>query len=319
MSCLVVELPRGHRVKVATNPNMTLLAVKDAACAKRKLDPQAFALHHKGRRLDLSLTIRFAGIPNNGTLELVEVPEEERAAAGQQEVTIALQLPSGERLVAAFSPSATLAEVVARWAGQVAGPAQGEETVVVYTRQEVVGDAALATTTLRGLGLVQGNGLFRLMYKQPEALRGQAGVYDMKVAERDETPERLHRPMRVEAATLPKEERVEEMGTEALVEGGGGAGQGRDVEMEETEVRDPAVEEPGRVATPGCPASTSTRQGPARPQPVRRPLGPTGALVYREEGEGPVNETDIGDDFFDLSLNEVNSTPAHSVHRPPRR
>ena len=28
MSSLVVILPRGHRVKVATNPNMALLAIK---------------------------------------------------------------------------------------------------------------------------------------------------------------------------------------------------------------------------------------------------------------------------------------------------
>ena len=28
MSSLVVMLPRGHRVKVATNPNMALLAIK---------------------------------------------------------------------------------------------------------------------------------------------------------------------------------------------------------------------------------------------------------------------------------------------------
>ena len=75
MSSLVVEQPRGHGVKVAINHNMALLAVKDAACAKRKHNPQAFTLHHKGRKVDLSPTVRFAAIPN--TLELVEVPEKE--------------------------------------------------------------------------------------------------------------------------------------------------------------------------------------------------------------------------------------------------
>ena len=108
---LVVELPRGHGVKVATNPNMALLAVKDAACTKRKHNPQAFTLHHKGRKVDLSLTVRFTKIPN-----IVEVPEKERAA-GEQEVTIVLQLPSGERLVAGFPPYATLA----RGGGPVGG------------------------------------------------------------------------------------------------------------------------------------------------------------------------------------------------------
>jgi len=62
------------------------------------------------------------------------------------------------------------------------------------------GSAALTTTTLHGLGLLQGKGLLRLKYKQPEALRSQVGVYDMKVLEN--YPERPHRPMQVEAATL---------------------------------------------------------------------------------------------------------------------
>ena len=86
MSSLVVMLPRGHRVKVATNPNMALLAIKvtilsslhcliskysffffystilmmklqDTACTKKGLDPQMFTLEHKGKRVDLSSTV----------------------------------------------------------------------------------------------------------------------------------------------------------------------------------------------------------------------------------------------------------------------
>ena len=81
MSSLVVMLPRGHRVKVATNPNMALLAIKvtilyyfafglisrfflsmitfqDTACTKKGLDPQMFTLEYKGKRVDLSSTVR---------------------------------------------------------------------------------------------------------------------------------------------------------------------------------------------------------------------------------------------------------------------
>ena len=140
MSSLVVMLPRGHRVKVATNPNMALLAIKviilfslqlvwfqstvfsllmitfqDTACTKKGLDPQMFTLEYKGKRVDLSSTVRwtnianptyqydqgrwffrnmsnskvrFSGIPNNGTLELVELSQDE---VGKEEKVIKIQ------------------------------------------------------------------------------------------------------------------------------------------------------------------------------------------------------------------------------------
>ena len=67
---------------------------QDTACTKKGLDPQMFTLEYKGKRVDLSSTVssstrnsnesmssnfkvRFSGIPNNGTLELVELSQEE--------------------------------------------------------------------------------------------------------------------------------------------------------------------------------------------------------------------------------------------------
>ena len=80
----------------------------------------------------------------------------------------------------------------------------------MYTRQEVVGDEALNTSTLRSLGLLQGKCLLRLMHKVPESLKVQANVYAIKEKERGDAPEKIHRPMRLEAATLPKKDEVEE-------------------------------------------------------------------------------------------------------------
>ena len=87
------------------------------------------------------------------------------------QVTVCLQLPSGQRLVDAFTPATTLmqvfflagkllhflqhlqlcnnSKVISKWSSEAGEPSSGEERVVVYTRQEVVGDDALNATTLR--------------------------------------------------------------------------------------------------------------------------------------------------------------------------
>ena len=83
------------------------------------------------------------------------------------QVTVCLQLPSGQRMVEAFAPATTLmqvclllhflqllqlcdnSKVISKWSSDAGEPSSGEERVVVYTRQEVVGDDALDATSLR--------------------------------------------------------------------------------------------------------------------------------------------------------------------------
>ena len=59
----------------------------------------------------MTLSVRFANLPNNAKLELVK-SEESRA---ESEVLIALQLESGERLQHSFSPGTTLWEILMHW------------------------------------------------------------------------------------------------------------------------------------------------------------------------------------------------------------
>ena len=40
-------------------------------------------------------------------------------------------------------------KVISKWSSEAGEPSPGEERVVVYTRQEVVGDDSLNATTLR--------------------------------------------------------------------------------------------------------------------------------------------------------------------------
>ena len=65
--------------------------------------------HRHGRTvLDLSLTLRYAGLPNLAKLELVKT-EKKRT---ESHVTIALQVPSGERIQQQFPPATALWEIL---------------------------------------------------------------------------------------------------------------------------------------------------------------------------------------------------------------
>ena len=201
--------------------------------------------------------------------------------------------------------------MISKWSSEAGEPSPGEERVIVYTRQEVVGDDALNTSTLRSLGLLQGKCLLRLMHKAPESLKVQANVYAIKEKEREGTPEKFHRPMRLEAATLPKNDEVNE-------------------ETKEEEPMDlssePASEDIGEKSkqgeaesSPVATTSTSTSSLPldvhhqSAPAPVVAPIIKLiplhGAIVFKDEDglSATSHVGDIGDDFFDLSIDEVKS------------
>jgi len=309
MSSLVVMLPKGHRVKVATNPNMALLAIKDTACAKKGFDPQMFTLEYKGKRVDLSSTVRFSGIPNNGTLELVELSQDE--IGKEEKVTVCLQLPSGQRMVDDFTPATSLMQVISKWSSEAGNLSPGEERVIVYTRQEVVGDDALDKTTLRSLGLLQGKCLLRLMHKVPESLKVQANVYAIKEKEKEDAPEKVHRPMRLEAATLPKHTEMEEQQKREEP-----MDLSQDTPSQEHGERSKQIEEQDSLPVASTSTSNSVPPADVPPRnlapavnPIIHLLPPHGAIVFKDE-DGLMATShvgDIGDDFFDLSIDEVKS------------
>merc|ERR1719154_516389 len=161
--------------------------------------------------------------------------------------------------------------------------------------------------TLRRLGLTSGKCLLRLTSKAPEQAGVQAGVYAMKERER-EVQERVHRPMRLEAATLPQEER-EEVQVERKEE------EGMEVDTEAVASSlEKAVEPLATLTSPTDMASTSlsgtitASSTPIAPTvtPVITPIPDHGAIVFRED-EGCALDTDIDDDFFELTIAEVKS------------
>lgn len=114
---------------------------------------------------------RFAGLPNNANLEMVEI---EKKREDQSDVVICLQLEDGTRLPGNFSSSSTLKEIIDSLC-----PAQSSEDqspVIIYMRSEIHGDK-LNTVTLKSLGLsAGGRALFRLLNTDPERLKFQANI-----------------------------------------------------------------------------------------------------------------------------------------------
>ena len=53
MSSVTVLCPNGHRVKVTTNPNMSLQAVLETAASKKGFEPSEHILEFHQKRLDL--------------------------------------------------------------------------------------------------------------------------------------------------------------------------------------------------------------------------------------------------------------------------
>ena len=68
MSSVTVLCPNGHRVKVTTNPNMSLQAVLETAASKKGFEPSEHILEFHKKRLDMSSTIRFSGKRTNEIL-----------------------------------------------------------------------------------------------------------------------------------------------------------------------------------------------------------------------------------------------------------
>lgn len=177
MSTLQVLCPNGRRQNVKITPNTKILQVLEDVCQKQKfLPPEDYKLVHGRKTLDVTLSVRYANLPNNAKLELVK-SEESRA---ESDVLIALQLESGERLQNTFSPGITLWEVLLHWENIPDSPHKDVLThidssqvpsvqpVCIYMREEVVGEESLKETQLRTLGLTGGKAVIRLIHRPVE-------------------------------------------------------------------------------------------------------------------------------------------------------
>lgn len=165
MSSVVVLTPNARRQTVKVTPNTTLLKVLEEACKKHGFNPEDYDIKHYNKVMDLTIPIRFSGLPNNAMLEMVPVKKRRQEA----HVTVALQLEESlQRFTESFMPSDSLWAVIEK-----ACPEEIRNTpkvpVIVYMHREIVGIESLSKTLLKDLGLTSGRAVLRLAFRDSEA------------------------------------------------------------------------------------------------------------------------------------------------------
>lgn len=135
--------------------------------------PEDYKLVSQGRKeLDLSLSVRYASLPNNAKLELVK----SASSRTEQDVVIALQLASGERYQESFKPSTSLWDILLVFESKIStlkdsltrvdtNQKPALHPVCIYMREEVIGEQALKATTLKKLALTSGKAIFRHLHR----------------------------------------------------------------------------------------------------------------------------------------------------------
>ncbi|XP_071492737.1 uncharacterized protein [Diadema antillarum] len=170
---VTVLCPNGRRQNVKVTANTRILEVIENVCQKQKYNPDDYNLKHNRTVLDVQVPFRYANLPNNVKLELVKASSP-RSQSGT--AVVALQLPSGERLQRSFDSSTSLWQLLQHWEKEGDRPSLTASffssdggtlhPVCIYMREEIVGEARLKATTLKGLGLTGGRAIIRLLHRE---------------------------------------------------------------------------------------------------------------------------------------------------------
>ncbi|RUS75236.1 hypothetical protein EGW08_017001, partial [Elysia chlorotica] len=168
-----VLCPNGRRQNVKINPNTKLLQILEEVCQRQGfVPPEDYKLVQGRKDFDLSLSVRYASLPNNAKLEMVK----SSSSRTEQEVIIALQLASGERHQEQFKPSTSLWDILMVFESKISkldGVLTQVDTshkpalhpVCIYMREEVIGEQALKAMTLKKLALTSGKAIIRHLHR----------------------------------------------------------------------------------------------------------------------------------------------------------
>jgi tether containing UBX domain for GLUT4 len=171
---LNILCPNGRRSQVKVQANTKVLEIIEEVCKKNGFDSNEYALVHHKKQLDITLSFRLTGVPNNGHLELQKLEGGPRTFA---DVILVLQLDDGSRLSAkSFSPNSThLNRVLTAYKNEselievAFNQDLARETdtypIMAYLNEQVVGLNQLENTTLKDLGLINGRGIIRFGFK----------------------------------------------------------------------------------------------------------------------------------------------------------
>lgn len=162
---VTILLPNGRRRNVRVTPNTTLLQILEEACDKDGFLSEDYVLQHHRKDVPLSQMFRFSGLPNNCLLEMSPASRKRVLT----NVDICLQFEDGTRKQAEFMPDNNLWDIAISLSDNQVH--QYKSPVVIYMRQEIIGQENMSRTTLKSLGIFEGKALMRIVDKDPELLK----------------------------------------------------------------------------------------------------------------------------------------------------
>ena len=175
MTTVTVLCPNGRREQVKVQHTTKILDIIEEVCKKQGLESNEHDVVFQRRHLDITLTLKLAGVPNNAMFELkkLDIPRK------FEDVIIALQLEDGSRLNPhSFSPTASLHDVIEHFSSlsdviKNSFLHQNDQfyPICAYINEQLIGTFQLKNTSLKDIGLTNGRGIIRYSYKQVESDR----------------------------------------------------------------------------------------------------------------------------------------------------
>ncbi|XP_011496389.1 PREDICTED: tether containing UBX domain for GLUT4 [Ceratosolen solmsi marchali] len=307
--CVTVLTPNGRRSNIKISPNSTILQVLEEVCQKYDFNPDEYDLKHYNQILDVNLIFRYSNISNNASLEMVKCKNPRKVS----NVGICIQLENGDRLTGEYFPNVNITTILQDLNIQY----NTNSAVIIYTQREICGKD-FETVTLRSLGLGSGKALFRLLERNPDTLKDQAHVYvpsKSKVSKPNENEDDKVRPKPV---MDPNKSTV--LNPISIIKA-------KKEHLQTSNDTQKAKETENKITTPLCstnlnkeienenenameihendePMPNKTVKEEIKEPPIEF-LGERNALLFNQAGAEAIDQDDIPDDFFDLTVNDA--------------
>ncbi|CAD5120815.1 DgyrCDS9373 [Dimorphilus gyrociliatus] len=162
-----IVCPNGRWQRVKVTAKSSMLQVLEEVCLKQKfVPPSQYILKHGKKKLDLTLSFRYSGLPNRSKLELVESDGERK----EEPVMVAIQFQDGSRTIQEHGPEKTLWDILEESLAKttddvrrVFAQTQDSDHVCLYITERIAGKETLKKTQLRNLGLFGGRAIIRYL------------------------------------------------------------------------------------------------------------------------------------------------------------
>ncbi|CAF0772899.1 unnamed protein product [Brachionus calyciflorus] len=177
MSSITVFCPNARRQQIKVQPSTKIIDILEEVCKKQGYASNEHELVYQKRSLDLTLTYRLSGIPNNAVVDLKKLESGPRQL---NNVTISVQLEDGSRLAPQeFKPDSTnlfnvlefystSSEILKNSLDESLAEQTETYPTITYLTEQIVGIKQLKSTCLVDLGLTNGRFILKFLNRKIE-------------------------------------------------------------------------------------------------------------------------------------------------------